>query len=179
MRARANNTRSGPLLGRRGALACFTRRGAAAIFLLGSLLAPLLHFAAAQNTASGDQRLEARTFQIAEKLRCPVCVSESVAQSSSPISIEMRNLIQDQLEQGRSEREILAFFQERYGDWILLEPPKRGLHLLVWLLPLAAALVGLIALAVFVRQWVQASREPVKVDEHDLRRVRDAMGERK
>jgi cytochrome c-type biogenesis protein CcmH len=141
------------------------------------LLLLLLPFGLSQEEAS--QRLEARTFEVAEQLRCPVCVSESVAQSSSPTSVEMRRIIQEQLEAGRSEREILTFFQERYGDWILLEPPKRGLHLLVWLLPALAAAVGLTALIVLMRRWTRASREPVEVDEQDLKRVREALAERK
>jgi cytochrome c-type biogenesis protein CcmH len=145
--------------------------------LAGPLVVPAA-VAPAQSAGAGQARLEARTFEIAEQLRCPVCVSESVAQSSSQISIEMRQIIQAQLEQGRGEREILAYFQERYGDWILLEPPKRGLHLLVWLLPAAAALAGLVALTLFMRRWLSASREPVDVDESDLRRVRDALSER-
>ncbi|MEX2535315.1 MAG: cytochrome c-type biogenesis protein [Trueperaceae bacterium] len=141
--------------------------------LLLALLA-LLMAAQAQEAAS---QLEARTFEIAAQLRCPVCVSESVAQSSSPTSIQMRQIVQEQLEQGRSEAQILAFFQERYGDWILLEPPKRGLYLLVWILPLVAALVGLTALVVFVRRWTRASKEPIEVDESDLKRVRDALAD--
>jgi cytochrome c-type biogenesis protein CcmH len=148
---------------------------------LWSLLALLLFapFPIGVAQDDGADRLEARTFEVADQLRCPVCVSESVAQSSSPISIQMRQIIQEQLEQGRSEAEILAFFQERYGDWILLEPPKRGLHLLVWLLPAVAGLAGIVALALFMRRWLRASREPIEVDEGDLRRVRDALAERK
>lgn len=125
------------------------------------------------------EQLQARTFEIAEQLRCPVCVSESVAQSSSPTSIEMRQIIQEQLEQGRSEAEILAFFQDRYGDWILLEPPKRGLHLLVWLLPAVAALAGLGMLAYYLRRWTRTGNEPVEASDADLRRVRDALSDQK
>jgi cytochrome c-type biogenesis protein CcmH len=173
---------SRPGRGQRGAVYDFPRLAARwALPLLLALAGPLALPAAvapAQSTGAGQAGLEARTFEIAEKLRCPVCVSESVAQSNSSISIEMRQIIQAQLEQGRGEREILAFFQERYGDWILLEPPKRGLHLLVWLLPAAAALAGLVALALFMRRWLSASREPVEVEESDLRRVRDALSER-
>jgi len=87
----------------------------------------------------------------------------------------MRARIQTQLEQGRDEAEILAYFQERYGDWILQDPPKRGPHLLVWLLPAGAALLGLASLVVFVRRWRRAAEVPVEVDEADLERVRAAL----
>lgn len=144
------------------------------------LLALAIGLAAGQQATpqvEGSTRLEPRTFDIARQLRCPVCVSESVAESNSPTSLEMRRIIQEQLEQGRSEAEILAYFQERYGDWILLEPPKRGLHLLVWLLPMVAAVTGLIVLGLFVRRWTRASREPIEVDDNDLARVRNALAE--
>ena len=142
--------------------------------LLALLLASLQTLVSAQETGG---QLDARTFEIAGQLRCPVCVSESVAESSSPTSLQMRQEIQQQLEQGRSEAQILGYFQERYGDWILLEPPKRGLHLLVWLLPLIAAGAGLVTLAFFIRRWTRASHEPVDVDDEDLRRVREAMAD--
>jgi cytochrome c-type biogenesis protein CcmH len=119
--------------------------------------------------------LDPKVFEIANELRCPVCTAESVGDSSAPIAVEMRNVIQDQLGQGKSEKEILAFFQERYGDWILLNPPKRGVHLLVWLLPLIAAIVGVGLLAMYLRRWTRQAKAPVEVSKEDLERVREEM----
>jgi cytochrome c-type biogenesis protein CcmH len=125
----------------------------------------------AQNTTD----LESQVFEIARELRCPVCTAESVADSSSAVSIEMRNLIQEQLQQGKNKQEILAFFQERYGDWIMLEPPKRGLHLLVWILPLVAGVMGIILLAVVLKHWAKKSQQTISVSSEDLERVREEM----
>ncbi|UCH26056.1 MAG: cytochrome c-type biogenesis protein CcmH [Trueperaceae bacterium] len=136
-------------------------------FLLASLLSLAIGLAAAQ-----ELQLEKQVFEIGRQLRCPVCVSESVADSNAQISIEMRQLIQEQLEEGRNEREILAFFQERYGDWILLNPPKRGLHLVVWLLPVLVGLGGAFTLVVLVRRWLKSTATPLEVDETELERVR-------
>lgn len=122
-----------------------------------------------------DGDLDQRVFEIARELRCPVCVSESVADSSSRVAIEMRDLIQQQLEGGRTEAEILAFFQNRYGDWILLEPPRRGIHLLVWLLPAVVLLVGAAGLGLFVRRWLKAGHDTPDVEAADLDRVREAL----
>jgi cytochrome c-type biogenesis protein CcmH len=125
----------------------------------------------AQNTTD----LESQVFEIARELRCPVCTAESVADSSSAVSIEMRNLIQEQLQQGKNKQEILAFFQERYGDWIMLEPPKRGLHLLVWILPLVAGVMGIILLAIVLKHWAKKSQRTISVSSEDLERVREEM----
>lgn len=119
--------------------------------------------------------LDPKVFEIAKDLRCPVCTAESVGDSSAPIAVEMRNVIQEQLEQGKSEREILTFFQERYGDWILLNPPKRGVHLLVWLLPLVAALIGVGFLAMYLRRWTKQAQTPIEASKEDLERVREEM----
>lgn len=75
-------------------------------------------------------------FEIARELRCPVCQGESAAESNAGIAVEMRRIIAEQLAQGKSRDEIRAFFVQRYGDWILYEPPARGLTLWVWLSPL-------------------------------------------
>lgn len=120
--------------------------------------------------------LESRVFQIAGQLRCPVCVSESVADSNSQIAVQMRELIQQQLVEGRSEAEIYAYFQARYGDWIMLDPPKRGVHLLVWVLPVAALVLAVIALAFLARRWLSAAKTPIQVDAAELERVRRELG---
>ncbi|MGH7544460.1 MAG: cytochrome c-type biogenesis protein, partial [Gemmatimonadota bacterium] len=64
--------------------------------------------------------------------------------------------------QGRSDEEIRAFFVERYGTWILLEPPKRGFNLAAWLLPGAAVLAGAVGLVFAARRW--ASRSPARTN---------------
>jgi cytochrome c-type biogenesis protein CcmH len=80
--------------------------------------------------------LSPEVFRIARELRCPVCQGESAAESNSGVAVEMRRLIAEMLKEGKSEAEIKAFFVERYGEWILYEPPRRGVTLWVWVLPL-------------------------------------------
>ncbi|HZJ09261.1 MAG TPA: cytochrome c-type biogenesis protein [Trueperaceae bacterium] len=138
---------------------------------LSRLLLVLLAACTANGFAQAVE-LQSRVFEIAGQLRCPVCVSESVADSNAQLAQQMRELIQQQLEEGRSEAEIFAYFTNRYGDWILLDPPKRGVHLLVWLLPIAAVVIGVAALALTVRRWLARSRERPTVDQEDLERVR-------
>lgn len=139
-------------------------------------LAALLALFALWFTAAAQVELEPRVFEIAGKLRCPVCVSETVAQSAAGTSVRMRELIAEKLAAGESEQAILAYFQARYGDWILLDPPKRGLNLLVWLLPAVAAGFGVLLLALVVRRWLNRARTPATLDESERARLREAMG---
>lgn len=148
------------------------RRLFAALALLAGML--LAGHVLAQPAESGVT-LERRVFEIAKQLRCPVCISESVAGSNSQIALTMKSEIQDLVLAGRSDAEILEHFSAAYGDWIRLEPPKRGLHLLVWLLPAVVALAGLIMLIGFVRRWTKAGAITPQVDAAGLRRVREEL----
>jgi cytochrome c-type biogenesis protein CcmH len=125
--------------------------------------------------AAQDIMLDPQVFDIGRELRCPTCVAESVAESNAGIAREMRQIIQEQLDQGSSRAEILSFFQDRYGDWILLTPPRSGVLLIVWLLPIAAALAGVAALVLIVRRWRKAADETVAATPDDLARVRAAL----
>ncbi|ADI13550.1 cytochrome c-type biogenesis protein [Truepera radiovictrix] len=115
--------------------------------------------------------LEQEVFAIARELRCPVCRAESAADSNATTSVEFRGIIRELLAEGHSREEILAYFTARYGDWILLEPPRRGIHLVVWVLPILAVLAGVTLLALLVRRWTRAAAAPIEVDAEGLERV--------
>ena len=147
-----------------------TRVRAAVAALAAGVAVLLLGVALAQ-----DIVLDPRVFEIGNELRCPTCVAESVGESNASIAREMRQIIQEQLDEGRTRAEILAFFEDRYGDWILLSPPRRGVLLLVWLVPIAALLVAAGGLVLMVRRWRAAADAVVPVAGEDLARVRAAL----
>jgi cytochrome c-type biogenesis protein CcmH len=92
-------------------------------------------------------------YEVASQLRCVVCQNLSVADSPSEMAGQMRAIVRERLAAGETPAQVRQYFVERYGDWILLEPPRRGFTLLVWLAPLVAVLVGLALVAVLVRRW--------------------------
>ncbi len=91
---------------------------------------------------ASTQDLDARAHAIAAQLRCPVCQNESVADSPSELASQMRALIREKIVAGETDEQILDYFVSKYGQWILLEPPRRGLLWLVWVAPAVALLVG-------------------------------------
>ena len=91
--------------------------------------------------------LESRAYKLNGVIMCPVCPGESIDQSQNPLAVQMRAIVLEQLQEGRTEGEIKAFFVERYGDSVLLEPPASGFNLAVWALPPLA--VGVAAVALF------------------------------
>lgn len=81
---------------------------------------------------AADPVLEARVLEIAHELRCLVCQNETIAASHADLAIDLRNQIREQLVAGRSEREILDYMVQRYGDFVLYKPPVKPITWLLW-----------------------------------------------
>jgi len=96
--------------------------------------------------AAEDPALEARVNALAEELRCLVCQNQTLADSNAPLAVDLRNQIRERLRQGASERDIIGFMVERYGDFVLYRPPFKSTTLLLWTGPLLLMIGGLAAL---------------------------------
>ena len=124
-----------------------------------------------------QQTLDQRVHAVASQLKCLVCQGESVADSPAMLSLQMRAVIRQQLQSGKTEQEVIQYFVSRYGDRILLSPPMQGLNLLAWFVPIALMPGGVILVFLILRNW-QAhaatesneveNAEPVLVDEQEL-----------
>lgn len=79
---------------------------------------------------------------VAGQLRCPTCQGLSVLDSEAQFSVQIKDEVRKQLSEGKDNAQILAFFTERYGPWILREPPKEGVSMVAWLVPLSLLLGG-------------------------------------
>jgi cytochrome c-type biogenesis protein CcmH len=123
--------------------------------------------------ATGQPVDENTVHQIAVQLRCVVCQNLSVGDSPSETANQMRGLIREQLAAGRTPDEVLTYFVERYGQWILLSPPKQGFNLLVWVVPFAGLALGLVGVALVLRRWARNTRAAPPAPD-----VEDAMRER-
>lgn len=124
-------------------------------------------FFAPLNFANEDMNQEERSHfvHIAKQLRCPTCTGLSVLDSSAGFSEQIKDQVKKQIELGKSEQQILDFFVERYGPWILREPPTDGFNLIAWALPIALLVVGPFLIWLFV--W----RRRVSVDNFGVRSV--------
>ena len=136
--------------------------------------------------------LDALTARVADQLRCPVCRNQSVGESSSELARQMQAEIRRRLARGETPEEVRAYFVSRYGEWILLQPPPKGINLLVYLLPLAALVAGGWIVFRLVRRWSEAGAseasepaggasgdrkgDPGDLSEEEEQRLREAMG---
>ena len=91
--------------------------------------------------------------EIADQLRCPVCRGVPIAESPSELAHDMMSMIRKQLQDGKSREEILVYFTQRYGDWILLQPKAEGMNLSLWVLPIVLLGGGIIFIFVLVNRW--------------------------
>ena len=119
--------------------------------LVGSILVLLLFLAQAAwageaQPVAADPVLEERVTALATELRCLVCQNQTLADSNAPLAVDLRSQIRERMREGASERDIIAFMVERYGDFVLYRPPWKATTLLLWLGPTLLMLGGLAAL---------------------------------
>lgn len=100
----------------------------------------------------GPRSLSDRTEDVSARLRCPTCVAESVADSTSPVAQSMRSEIRRQLADGRSEDQVVAWFRSRYGSSIVLDPQRHGGGWILWLAPPIAGVAVVVAGLLVVRR---------------------------
>lgn len=98
-------------------------------------------------TAPQVLTVTARAAAVEATLRCPTCQGLSVAESTSPIAAGIRQQIRRRLAAGASPAQIRSYYVARYGDWILLSPPRRGVGWVAWGAPVAVLLAGATLLA--------------------------------
>jgi cytochrome c-type biogenesis protein CcmH len=135
--------------------------------------------AATQPAPAATKVDEQTVHDVATQLRCVVCQSLSVADSPSETANQMRGIIRERLAAGDSPEQVRAYFVEKYGDWILLSPPKSGFTLLVWVVPFVALGIGLVLVAVVVRRWSRTPQTAAasQLDPAVRERIRREMSE--
>ncbi len=83
-------------------------------------------------TVAPDPQLEADVQELSHKLRCLVCQNQSIAESNAPLAVDLREQVREQLASGRSKEDVVDYLVARYGDFVLYEPPVKGITLLLW-----------------------------------------------
>ena len=100
---------------------------------------------------------------IDKSLICPVCPGETIDQAQVQQAREMRAVVRERLADGWDRERVLKFFVDRYGEGVLAAPPKKGVSLVVWVVPptaVAAAAVLLFFVVRAMRMGGEARREP-------------------
>ena len=112
-----------------------------------------------------------------EEFRCPKCLNTNLAGSDAPIAKDLRRTVYRlQVEQGYSDQQIRDYLRERYGDFVLYDPPFSKQTWYIWLIPVC---LGILALAVLARLLVGARRQqPVQLSDADRDRIATLLKEK-
>ena len=95
-----------------------------------------------------DPKQELRARNISKNVRCLVCQNQSIDESSAPLARDLRMIVRNKITEGLTDKEIYKFLTDRYGDFILLNPPFKTSTMILWALPFA-----LFFIAAFVLYW--------------------------
>ena len=123
------------------------------IYILLLLIAPAVPAVAkeAQPSAS-DPALEERVMKLSKELRCLVCQNETLADSRADLAVDLRDQIREQMRAGKSDKEIISYLTQRYGKFILYNPPVDPTTYLLWFGPFVLLLAGMALLFRYLRQ---------------------------
>lgn len=124
------------------------------IILFMTLVMVLTPLHGVKGTTIDETEIDVKTREIAKTLRCTVCQTENIWESGAPLAKQMRDVVRERVKQGQSADEIRAYFLSRYGDYILMEPPKRGINWSIWIIPFLFLFGGAILLYRELQRWV-------------------------
>lgn len=122
-----------------------------------------------------ETALDIQVREIAKTLRCTVCQTENIWESGAPLAQQMRGVVRERLKLGHSPEDIQEYFLSRYGDYIMMEPPKHGINWLIWVAPFILLLGGGLLLYKEVIGWVRSTpptpTAPPPLDEQARQRI--------
>jgi cytochrome c-type biogenesis protein CcmH len=140
------------------------------------LLIPSLVAAEEARPLADNPQVEARLKTLAVELRCLVCQNQTLADSNAPLAEDLRREVREMITKGMSDREIIDFLVQRYGDFVLYRPPWKATTTLLWLGPFLLLIAGATALVLALRRR-QKKLTNVTLSEAEHNRVAQLLSE--
>ena len=150
----------------------------AALVLLQFLLIPMTGWSKEAVPVAEDPEVEKRMLTLTENLRCLVCQNETIADSRADFSNDIRREIREQIKANKTDPEIIQFLVDRYGDFVLYNPPMKATTILLWFGPAALLLFGLISLVMYLRRR-RVQIEEVSLSQAELEKAEALLNEDK
>jgi len=122
------------------------------VALMLAVFVPLGAHAVEPNEILKDPALEARARDVGKQLRCVVCQNQSIDDSNAELAGDMRVLVRDRITAGDSNTQVIDYMVDRYGDYVLLDPPFNAATLVLWVGPEVIAGLGLLGLVLMFRR---------------------------
>jgi len=134
----------------------------------------LLVFSVARAQESNPQT-ENRIRQLEEKLRCLVCQNQTLAESNAELAGDLRRQVREQVAAGKTDEQIIDYLVQRYGDFVLYNPPFKATTVLLWVGPFLLLAVGAGVLVAVLRRRRSAPEEAALVPD-EKRLVERVLG---
>ena len=138
-----------------------------ALTVIATTLAVVVGLLVSNSTEPAD-----RVQALAERLQCPVCTSESIADSPSQVARDLYQLIEEQVAGGWTDDQVVEFFIATYGEQVLLDPKRGGTGVVLWIAPIAALAIGGAVIA------GRRARDGREVSDAERARITAALEER-
>ncbi|MCF7967185.1 MAG: cytochrome c-type biogenesis protein CcmH [Methylobacter tundripaludum] len=123
--------------------------------------------------ASPEQ--QAAYENLTSELRCLVCQNQTIADSNAELAADLRRQVYEMLQQGKSKQDIAQFMTDRYGDFVLYNPPFKLKTGLLWIGPAVFLLIGLIAVFLFARRKKNVAN--VEINAEKQQKIRSLLEE--
>jgi cytochrome c-type biogenesis protein CcmH len=122
-----------------------------------------------------DPVVEKRLIQISEELRCLVCQNESLASSRAELANDLREEVRKLIRDNKSDTQIKEYLVTRYGDFVLYRPEVKPLTWVLWFGPFLLLVLGVVGMALYLRQ--RQTEKPLKqeLSEEDRRKVQEIL----
>ena len=98
-----------------------------------------------------EEQIETKIKNISLQLRCMTCQNQSIYDSEADFSIEMKRIIKKLINEGKTEKEIIEFMVDRYGEYISFRPMMNKKNIFLWLFPFVLFAISLIFLTLHLK----------------------------
>ena len=144
------------------------------LFCMIVLLWPSFVKAVQPDEILADPQLEARARELSKELRCLVCQNQSIDDSDAELARDLRVLVRERLVMGDSNAQVLGFVTQRYGDFVLLNPPVKSTTYLLWGAPIALMVLG-IGGGVMIARRRPVKTPPAALSAEEQARLKELM----
>jgi cytochrome c-type biogenesis protein CcmH len=120
---------------------------------------------------------EALYFKLSNELRCLVCQNESIANSNADLAKDLRTEMYQMLQEGKTEKQIIAYMVARYGDYVLYNPPVQKNTLLLWFGPAIVFFIAGIFAWLWIRKQQSEPDDEAEMSASDAERLRNLQAQ--
>lgn len=143
--------------------------------LLLLLLTPIAQAVDKNPTVFTNPEYEERYYTLIKELRCVQCQNQSIADSNAGIAQDLREIVRQQIRQGKTNDEIKNYLVERYNDYILYNPPLKPATYLLWLGPFILLIAGFALLIYQIMRHSKRTAEPEALTDTEQQKIHHAL----